>query len=107
MPAVVRLLAVHRAPVAVKTLIRIGIDAGVVDDGHAGVFEPYPYKAGEIEHRVALARRGKEEQRVLRIGLDEALDELSPDFVGVLADQGTDRSDDAAWLRAEFFHGPD
>src|SRR5258707_15598633 len=92
-PAVIRLLPVHRAPVAIKTLVGIGIDAGVVDHQHAGIFEPGPDEAGEIEHRMALAAGGNEEQRVLRIVLHEALDEFAADFVRMLSDQGTDGAD--------------
>ena len=106
-PAVVRLLAMHRAAVAVKALVGIGVDADVVDHEHAGSFEPHPDEAGEVEHRMALARRGNEEQPVLRIGLDEAFDEFAADFVGVLADQGADGGDDAAAFGAELFHRVD
>ena len=45
---------------------------------------------------MALARRGNEEAPILGIGLDETLDELAADFVGVLADQGAYGGDDAA-----------
>src|SRR5260370_38599865 len=89
--AVVRLAPMHRAPVAIKTLVGIGIDADVVDHQDPGIFEPHPDQSRKIEHRMALARRGNEEHRVLRIGLYEALDELAADFVRVLADQGADR----------------
>ena len=44
---------------------------------------------------------------ILRVGLDETLDEFAADFVGVLADQGADRGDDAAAFGAEFFHRVD
>src|SRR6266478_6792655 len=69
MTAIVRLAQVRRAAVAVEALVGIGIDADVVDHQHAGVFEPHPDEAGQIEHRVALARRGNEEQGIFRIGL--------------------------------------
>ena len=54
-----------------------------------------------------VARRGNEEQRILRVGLDEALDEFGADFIAWLADQRTDRGDDAAALGAELFHRRD
>src|SRR6266481_52281 len=100
-PAVIRLLPVHRAPVAIKTLVGIGIDADVVDHQHAGVFQPHPDQSRKVEHRMALALRGNEEHGVLRIGVHETLDEFAADFVGVLADQGADRGDHAAAFRSE------
>src|ERR1700722_1921150 len=103
-PAVVRFLAMHRATVAVKTLVGIGIDADVVDHQHARILQPHPDKAGEIEHRMACAFSGDEEQRVLRVSLDEPLDEFAADFIGVLSDQGTDGGDDAGAFGAEFLH---
>src|SRR5882724_13468159 len=72
-PAVVRLAPMHRAAVAVAALVGIGIDADVVDHQDAGVFEPHPDKTGEIEHRMALALRGNEKHRILRIGLQKTL----------------------------------
>src|SRR5687767_2194084 len=56
---------------------------------------------------MAGARRRDEETPVLGIGFDEAFDEFATDFVGVLADQGADRGDDAAAFGAEPFHGVD
>ena len=47
---------------------------------------------------------GKEQQRVLGVGLDETLDEFAADLIAGLADQGTDRGDHAAAFGAEFFH---
>src|SRR6266404_9978308 len=88
--AVVRLAPMHRAAIAVAALVGIGIDADVVDHQDAGVFEPHPDKTGEIEHRMALARRGNEEHRILRIGLDEPLDEFAAHVITVLADQRAD-----------------
>src|ERR1700687_3817046 len=76
-PPVIGLFAMHRASVAVKTLVGIGIDAGVVDHQHAGVFQPHPDETGEIEHCMALARGGNEKHRMLGIRLDEALDEFA------------------------------
>src|SRR5882762_4286696 len=104
MPAVVRLGQMHRAAVAEAALVGIGIDADVVDHQDPGVFEPHPDKTGEIEHRMALARRGNEERGILRVSLDEPLDEFAAHFVRVLADQGTDGGEDAAAFGAEFFH---
>src|SRR5882724_1305223 len=105
--AVVRLLAMHGAAVAVEALVGIGIDAEIVDHQDAGVFEPHPDEAGEIEHGVSFARGGKEEHRVVGVLLDEAFDELRADLVARLADQGTDGGHDAASLSAELFHGVD
>src|SRR5579863_6410607 len=99
--AVVRLLAMHRASVAETARIGIGVDADVVDDEHAGIFEPLADEAGEVDHRMAFARGGKEEQGVLRINLQKPFDEFVADFVGVLADQGTDRGDDVGALCAQ------
>ncbi len=94
----------HRAAVAEKALVGIGVRADIVDHQHARVFEPHPDETGEIEHRVTLARRRKEEQRIFRIGLHESFDEFVADFVRALADQRPDRGDDAAAFGAELFH---
>src|SRR5947209_6623910 len=59
-PSVIRLLAMHRAAVAVEALVGIGVDADVVDHQDAGAFQPHPDKAAEVEHRMAVARRGNE-----------------------------------------------
>src|SRR5579862_9128787 len=87
--AVVGLLAMHRTAVAEKTLVGIGVDPGVIDEKHAGVFQPLADIAGQIEHGMAVARSGYEIARVLRVGLDKPLDKFVADFVGGLADQRT------------------
>src|SRR6266851_10295595 len=97
--AVVRLVAMDGAAVAVAALVGIGVDIEIVDHQDAGVFEPHPDEAGEIEHRMAVADGGKEEYRVVRVGLDEAFDEFAAHLVAVLADQGADSGDHAASLR--------
>src|SRR5262247_3821966 len=53
--AIVRLFPVHRAAIAEAALVGIGVDAEIVDDKHAGIFQPQADQAGEIEHRVAVA----------------------------------------------------
>ena len=53
---------------------------------------------------MALARRGDEEQGILRVSLHESLDEFGAHFIAVLADQGADGGEDAAAFGAEFFH---
>src|SRR6476469_6823784 len=106
-PAVIRLFAVHRAAVAKKTLVGIGIDADIVDHQDAGVFEPHPDQSRKVEHRMVLALGGNEKHGAFRIGLEKAFDEFAADFVGVLANQGPDRRDDAAAVGAELFHGLD
>src|SRR5580692_8127742 len=58
--AVVGFLAMQGTAVTEKTLIRISVDASVVDHQHAGMFEPAADEAGEIEHRVPFARRRQE-----------------------------------------------
>src|SRR6266478_4122288 len=105
--AVVRLAPMHRAAVAVAALVGISIDADVVDHQDAGIFQPHPDESRKVEHRMALALRGSEKHRVLRIGIHKTLDEFAADFVGVLADQGPDRGDHAAAFGAELFHGVD
>src|SRR5262245_56467901 len=82
--AVIRLVAMDRAAVAIEALVGIGVDAEIVDHQDAGVFEPHPDEAGEVEHRVSLARGGKEEHRVVGVRLDEALDEFGADLVARL-----------------------
>jgi len=47
--AVIRFLAMHGAAVAEKAFVGIGVDAGVVDHEHAGIFESPADKAGEID----------------------------------------------------------
>src|SRR5712671_1515855 len=79
--AVIRLLPVHRAEVAIKTLVGIGIDADVVDHQDAGVFEPHPDQSHKVEHRMSLTLGGNEKHGVLRIGLDKAFDEFAADLV--------------------------
>ena len=80
----------------------------IVDHQHAGIFQPHPDEAGEVEHRMALAlAEGMKNTALLGIGIEEALDEFAADFVGVLADQGADRGDDAAAVGAELFHRVD
>src|ERR1700732_4378705 len=64
-------------------------------------------EAVEIEHRVALACGGKEEQGVLRVLLHKPLDEFIADFIRGLADQRADRSDNAGAFGARLFHGLD
>src|SRR5216683_2093218 len=105
--AVVRLVAMDGAAVAVEALVGIGVDIEIVDHQDAGVFEPHPDEAGEIEHRMAVAGGGKEEHRVVGVGLDEADHEFGADLIALLADQGTDRGDRVFSLGAEFFHGVD
>src|SRR5215468_9184368 len=69
--AIVRLVAMHRAAVAVETRVGVGVDTEIVDHQHAGIFQPHADEAGEIEHRVAIALCGNEEHRVIGIMLDE------------------------------------
>src|SRR6185437_5367197 len=73
----------------------------------AGDLEPAPDVAGEVEHRMARSYRRQEEQTVFGIGIDKTLDEFAADFIARLADQRTDRGDDAAALGAELFHRRD
>src|SRR5690242_15218270 len=97
----------HGPAVAVAALIRIGIDAEIVDHDNAGVFQPHPDEAWKIEHRMAVALARKEEQCVVGIGVDEALDELSADLIARLSDQGSDCRDHAVAFGSELFHGVD
>jgi len=46
---------VDRAAVAVEALVGIGVDADIVDHQHAGIFQPHPDEAGEVEHRMTRA----------------------------------------------------
>src|ERR1700744_6200457 len=89
--AVVRFLAMHGAAIAEKALVRVSVDAGIVDQQHAGIFEPPADKACEVEHRVSLARGGQEVARIGSVCLHEPLDEFGAYFVGRLADQRADR----------------
>ena len=50
----------HRMYGIAEGFVGIGIDAGVVDHKHAGIFESPADKAGEIEHRMPFARRRQE-----------------------------------------------
>src|SRR4029078_5150749 len=103
-PAVVALLAMHGTAVAVEALVGIGIDAEVVDHQHTGIFQPHPDEAGKIEHRMSRSVRRNEESGIVGVGIEKAFDEFAADLIGVLADQGADRRDDAAARGAEFFH---
>src|SRR5438105_14825259 len=84
MAAIIRLFAMHRAAVAVKALVGIGIGADVIDHQDAGVLEPHPDEAGEVEHRMALARRWQEEHGIVGLGVDKTLDEFCADLVALL-----------------------
>ena len=52
-PAVVRLLAMHRAAIAEEALVGVGVETKVVDHQDAGGLQPRPDEAGEVEHRMA------------------------------------------------------
>src|SRR3984957_18490840 len=104
MPAVIRLLAMHRATIAEEAFVGIVIDSNVVFNQHRGIFDLHPDEAREVEHRMLFARGGNKEPAVFRVGIDEAFDEFVADFVRRLPDQGADRSNNAAALGAEFFH---
>src|SRR5579871_432277 len=98
MAAVVRLLAVNGAAIAIEALVRISVDAEIVDHQDAGISQPRPDEAGEIEHRVSVALRWNEIHRVVCVGIEETLDEFTADLIALLADQGTDRRDHAVAL---------
>ena len=85
--AVISLLAMHGTAVAEKTLVGISIDPGVVNEQHAGMFEPPADEAGQVEHRVACARGGQEVERIRCIGFHKPFDEFATYFVGFLSDQ--------------------
>ena len=102
--AVIRLLAMHGAAVAEKAFVGIGVDTGIVDHEHAGIFKPPADQPGEIEQRMAIARRGQEVNGVVGIGLDEPFDEFGADLVGMLTDQRADRGHDVGPIGAKFLH---
>src|SRR4051794_41585351 len=104
MTTVIRLVAVYRTPIAVEAVVGVCVEADIVDHKRAGVSQSHADESGEIEHRVAVARRWNEEQRVLGIGRDEAFNEFGADFIGVLPDQWADRRDDAGSFGAKFEH---
>ena len=56
---------------------------------------------------MARSDRGNEERGIVGVGIEEAFDEFAADFIGVLADQRTDRRDHAAAVGAEFLHRVD
>src|SRR3954451_25278169 len=101
MTTVIRLIAVYETPIAVEAVIGVCVQADIVDHQHAGVFQSHADESGEIEHRVAVARRWNKEQRVLGIDRDEAIHETGPKFIGVLPHQWADRRDDARSFGAE------
>jgi len=80
--------------------------AEIVDHQHAGIFPPHPDEAREIEHGMAVALAGQEEQRVLRIGVDERSTTSWP-LHSSAGDQRADGGDHAAPVSAELFHGVD
>src|SRR5262245_22556633 len=94
----------HRSAITVKALIRIGIDAEIVDHQDAGVLKPPPDEACEIEHRMSIAVCGNKERSIGTVGIEKSLHELAPYLIAVLPDQRPDRRDRAATLCAEFFH---
>src|SRR5271156_5890703 len=102
--AIVRFLAMHGAAVAEKAFVGIGVDAGVVDHEHAGIFEPPADETGEIEHRMPFARCWQEVEGILRVRLHKPVDEFAADFIGWLADQGTDRRHDVGPFGAKLLH---
>src|SRR4051812_6501808 len=93
MPAIVRLRAVHGAAVTVKSLIRVGVDAEVLDQQNPGSLKACPDETCEVEHRMPRARGRYEVARVSRVRLPESLNEFRTDFIALLPDQRADRSD--------------
>src|SRR5262245_42590952 len=87
--------------------VRIGAVTQVLDLSDAGALEPRDDEAGQIEHGVARSSGGREEALAVRIGLDEAIQQIGADFVIVLSDHRTERGGDTRARGAELLHRSD
>src|SRR5690606_2282926 len=85
-------------------LVRISVEAEIVNGGDARLFETECDEAGQIEHCTARERRRHEKFLEGGVCVAKAIDEFGADFIARLADERADGGSDVLAARAEFFH---